>query len=392
MVKFVQINHNFMNCLKSKVCFGTYTVCPSSRISLQKSFKFSSLLSAFSLVYALLLFNGCSDDPVTAEGYVFETPRFNWRTTEINETGYIDFWAQDTSKMFLLDYDRRSLAVYSGGILNRFSAGNFEMVSMSGISQNEIMVFGISADTEITFIKFNGGGFENYPSGIYIPASYSNTFPACYVSSNEAWICSKKGIARLDGNIITAFQYPDSLTTPSDVFKSANGTMQFISYGTSSGQSIQRIYELQDTAFVKIYEMSIPERNSSRYELRELNGRSYILAYTEDEYNQIACFRILDGYNISEIICMNAGIYAFYGIAGTSFQNMALVAITSQNVYSSTRGILYWDGTVLSRELELPPPPVFMEYRYFINNPDNNTILMMYAVDNKTKLLTGTRK
>lgn len=381
-----------MNYLKSKVSLCTYTVCPSSQISPKQSFKIKSLLSVLSLMYSLLLISGCGEDPVTVKSYVFETARFNWRTSEINETGFIDFWAQDTSKIFLLDYYQRSLAMYSGGVLNRYNAGNFEMVSMSGISQNEIMIFGISSDTEITFIKFNGGGFENYPSGVNMPESYGNTFPACYVSSNEAWICSKNGIARLNGNSITAFQYPDSFTTPSDIFKSSSGTMQFISAGTSSGQSVQRIYELQDTAFVKVYEMSIPERNSSRYDLRELNGWSYILAYTDDEYNQIACFRILDGYNISEIICMNAGIYMFYGIAGTSFQNMALVAITNETVYNSKRGILYWDGVVLSRELELPPPPAFMEYRYLIRTPDNNTILMMYAGDNTTKILTGTRK
>jgi len=380
-----------MNYLKSKVCFSTYQACPSLQVNSKQSFKLISLLSVFCLLFAAVLFNGCDDDPVTTEKYVFETARFNWRSSEINETGFIDIWAQDTSQIYLLDHNQKSLALYSEGNLNRFSAGNFELVSMSGMSQNDIMLFGISADTEITFIKFNGGGFEYYPSGVFMPETYGNVFPGCYLSINEAWICSKKGIARLIGNSISTYQYPDSITTPSDIFKSSNGAIQFICAGTSSGQNVQRIYELRDTAFVKVYEISIPERSLTRYDLRELNGRSYILVYTQDEYNQIVCFRILEGYNISEISCMNAGLYFFYGIAGLSFQNTAFVAVTTETVFGSTRGILYWNGIVLSKELELPQPSFIMEYPYLIEMPDNNTILVLQGEDNNTKIFKGKR-
>jgi hypothetical protein len=322
----------------------------------------------------------------------FDAPRFSWRTIELTESGFIDIWALDTNNIFLLNYSEKSLYKISGGNVDHFNAGNYEMFSMAGISENEIYIFGESYAYELTFIKWNGAGFEYFPTGVFL-SEYSNPwFRGCIGNSNEAWLCSQKGIAKLEGGNITTYLYPDSNMTVLDIFETPDNKIQIICERSLPGEYLQSLFELQDTTFTKIFDFTQPISSYFDYTyLKELNGYKYGLTFNQNNNYGLICFKNFSGAGFSDNFCINKGISLSIPV-GSNFQDLTFIAYTEESVFEHSRkGILNWNGIVLSREIELPAPGFFGDNDK-IFSANANTIIVLCQGRFPVKIFVGTRK
>jgi len=371
----------------------TNKTCPSLKQFNNISNRDSTLFVMLLILISIINFSGCKDDPVTVDGYVFAAPRFNWRTIDINNAGGVDIWARDTNRIYLLDDMRNSLFVITGGNANQYNTGNYDMFSMTGVSENELIIFGLSPESELTFIKWNGGGFEYFPSGVYLPEYFERWFLGCVGNQNESWICSKKGIVKLEGNTVTTYSYPDSTMNFNDIFRSSDNKIQIICEGSLPGQYVQKIYELQDTAFVQTFEFMEPLGNTNgRILIKELNGITFGLTFNQNDIYGMVCFKHFNGTGFTDNFCLDAGLYNIKVIAGSNFQDFSIIASTDEYVFENTqKGLLYWDGFVLSREVELPVPMI-LEYDFKLISANESTFLVMYDSGASTRILAGTRK
>lgn len=394
MVKFVQINHNFMNCLKSKVCFGTYTVCPSLRIISQCLFKLRPLFSVLGLAYTLLLLNGCSDDPVSVDKPIFRSQQFNWQTTEIRQGCFSDLWAEEANIVYLLNKNDKSLYKLSDKILTQLYAGDYHLFSMDAISENAIYIFGLSPNFQITFIKWNGSAFEYIPSGVFLDQYGSLWMRGCATGQDEAWICSQTSIIRSQGGNITTYDYPDSTMVPREIFKNPGGNIQMICETYVSEQHIQRVYELRNNSFTEMYELSEPYwGNTTRTFINQLEGNVYQLVYISDGESSRFCLKNYDGSAFHEMYCIGNTISYIHELGGSIIGELILYGETYLGPYEAPKREIYtWNGTFLSREIDMPQPSMIGDYIVMIKSVNPGLVHIMHNGEGFTTILTGTRK
>lgn len=394
MVKFVQITHNFMNYLKSKVCFGTHTNYPSSKSSLNRflgAFKF--LLSCFAFV-GVFFIHGCSDEPVSVDKQIFRTQQFNWQTTEIQQGNFSDIWADESNVVYMLSFFDKSLYKLSDKTLSQFYAGEYNLYSMDAVSRNAIFIFGISQYLQITFVKWNGSGFEYIPSGVFLNQYGGSGIQGCAIDQDEAWICSQKGIVRNQGGNITTYDYPDSSMVPKEIFKSPGGNIQIICENYVQGRHIQKIYELQNNTFTEIYDLSEPyPESTTRTLIGQLNGIVFQQVYKFEGASASICLKSYVGSAFNEMYCLGNKINMIRKLDGNIFGELILYGETYQGPYQyPKRQIFTWNGTFLSREIEMPNPSMITDYNVIIKSVNPDLVHIMHNWEGFTKILTGTRK
>ncbi len=383
-----------MNYPKSKVCFGTYTNCPSSLYSLNK---FSRALKYFlaSFTFAGVFYiHGCSDAPVSVDKQIYLTQQFDWRTTEIQQGNFSDLWADESNVVYLLSFFDKSLYRLSDKTLNQFYAGEYNLYSMDAVSENAIYIFGISQNFQITFIKWIGTGFEYIPSGVFLDQYGGSGIRGCAIDQDEAWICSQKGIIRSQGGNITVYNYPDSLMMPRAIFKSPAGNIQIICENYVSELHIQKIYELQNNSFTEVYELAEPyPGNSTMTLINQLNGIVFQLVYKFEGASSSICLGSYVGSAFNEMYCFGNKIDIIHELDGSIFGELILYGETYQGPYQTPkREIFTWNGTFLSREIEMPDPPAIMDYNVKIKSVNPSLVHIMHNGEGITKILTGTRK
>ena len=383
-----------MNYLKSKVCFSTHQTCPSFPVSINRSPSILKFLFVCFALVGVIFIHGCSDELVSVDKQIFRTQQFNWQTTEIQQGNFTDLWADRSNVVYMLSYDDRSLYKLSDKNLTQFYAGDYNLYSMDAVSENAIYIFGISQDFQLTFIKWNGSGFEYIPSGVFLDQYGSSWMRGCVITPDEAWICSQTSIIQSQGGNITTYIYPDSTMVPKSIFKSPGGKIQVICEKYISGLHIQKIYELQDGSFAEVYEHAEPYlQSTTRTFIGQLNGSVFQQVYKFEGESASICVRSYDGSAFNEMYCLGNKINMIRELDGNLFGELILYGETYQDPYQyPKRQIFTWNGTFLSREIEMPDPPAIMDYQVKIKSVNPDLVHIMHNGEELTKILTGTRK
>jgi hypothetical protein len=369
------------------------------------------------LLFSFLL-SACKDDvivvPPPPQGEDFAPPRFNWRAMEINNIGFADIWAQDTNNIYLLSHYDKSLYIVSHGIVTTYYVGNYYLTQIKGLSNNEIYIFAAGyASNLLTIIKWNGGGFEYYPTDITVTTGVSAlTIRGCAVSSNEVWALSIDGINRFNGFKMTDYSFgdpTDSLVVPIDLFLSDNHKIQYIANNADTGNNQNRLYEFRDTGFVKIYEDQIVTHMTL---LREVGGVNFGLQLN---YNVplpgTVCIKYFTGSSFTDYFCYNNKISTKFttGVSknpvGTNLQSFIFLAQANELIFNTITpvidqvevGILHWDGNKVSKEIGVhgyENSYDFEHYILFAINQDNYLILEPFYPNNpmSNTLYIGTKK
>ena len=341
----------------------------SRKISIKK---FKNIF--YLLLPLLFLFSSCKDDPVTVTED-FAPPRFNWRTVDINQNqnpGFADIWAMDTNNIYLLNHYDKSLYIVSHGFVTTHYIGNYFLTQMKGISNSEIYIFAAgNASNLLTIIKWNGGGFEYYPTDIIIKTGASAlTIRDCVVSYNEIWVLSMDGICRFDGSKITNYSFGDPnapLLVPLDIFLSDNQRVQYIAYNQDTANQQNRLYEFADSGFVKIYEGTNNPFGRTLLILNEVGGVKFGLQLNQplgEPYS--VCIKYFTGSSFSDYFCYNNLIGSRHptGVTsqnpvGTNLQSFIFLAEAHETIFTAFDsipvkvGILHWDGNKVSKEIGL---------------------------------------
>jgi len=352
------------------------------------------------LILLSLIFSACKDNPVTIQED-FAPPRFNWRTIDINQNmnpGFADIWALDTNNIYLLNHYDKSLYIVTHGIITSHYIGNYYLTQMKGLSNNEIYIFAAGyASRLLTIIKWNGGGFEYYPTDITVTNGVSAlTIRGYTVSPNEVWAASLDGICRFDGINMTDYSFgepSDSLLLPIDIFLSSNNKIQYIANNMDTANEQDRLYEFADTGFVKIYQGTINPFGRTLLLLREVGGFKFGLQLNQplgELYS--VCIKYFTGSSFTDYFCYNDLIGSKHstGVSqnpvGTNLQSFIFFAESSHDLIfylpgdtiPSRVGILHWDGNRVSKEIGFEVYITSYDFEHYILfsiNEDNYLIL-----------------
>ncbi len=345
--------------------------------------KFLQNINLFVLVlFAVCLF-ACKDDPVTVNEVEFDPPRFNWRSYEVNYQGqgFSGLWAKDTNNIFLINYYDALLIKLSHGIQSGFNLGDYFISDIKGISENEVYIFGVKhyPDSRLTIIKFNGAGFEFYPTNIVITGTNGYWIKGCVFNNSEIWACSPNGIVKFDGASMTYYNYDDPLLIPMHFYVSPNNKLEYI-YERFQSDSVlyTGYYEFIDTSFVKAFEIvGNPYILNTFTFLNEINGNKIGLRYNFSPKS--LCVENFANNSFSTYFCYSnkitdAGTTEFGGFRGMGLQNFIFIATSSEYIYDppSRMGILHWDGNKVSKEIGMAPynsPNHFSTHILFCLNP-----------------------
>jgi hypothetical protein len=364
------------------------------------------LLSIFSLV----ILHSCKDNPITPSED-FAPSRFYWRSIDIQGTGFSGAWATDTNKIFLLNYYNKSLYVVSNGIISNYYVGEYYLNEIKGLSNNEVYLFGTGiSDQKLTIIKWNGGGFEYYPSGIKVTGNNSSRVKGCSINSNDIWILSQNGIIKYNGTNLINYPYNDSLLEPIDIFLSNENKNQYISIRYFNESYIQQsLYELHDTAFVCIYNYKGAINPPRTYIfLQQLSGYK-IGIEPNDDIKKLCIYDFRDS-SFTNYFCFNNKIVTDYwevqsnNPVGINPQNFIIMVEAKDNIFNSQKepgilsrvGLLHWDGKIVSKEIGLPSIISPYPYEaYILHNINPNSYLVLCPVSpnvGNSTLYIGTKK
>lgn len=322
------------------------------------------------IVYTFLIFSfySCSDDSVTPPADDFDPPRFNWRAESIYYYGFAGMWAMDTSKIFLLNHYNRNLYIVSGGNTTMQYIGGYYLNEIKGLSNNEVYIFATGFDGYMTLIKWNGAGFEYYPTDIFVTGFGLNFVRGCTVNSNEIWILSWSGICKFDGSKMTDYSYEDSLLNPplipEDLFLSNENKVQYMAIRfIDTAYTQQALFEFRDTGFVRIYnDIRSPYPTGSFTSLQEVGGYKFGM---EKNYSPpYLCIDNFNGTSFTNYFCFNNKIRdtwcARIGQAGVNLQNFMTIAQATESIFDisffgkkikTNFGILHWNGSKASKEI-----------------------------------------
>jgi hypothetical protein len=369
------------------------------------------------LLFLPFFIYSCKDDPVTPTED-FAPSRFNWRTVDINQNqnpGFADIWAMDTNNIYLLNHYDKSFYIVSHGFVTTHYIGNYFLTQMKGISNSEIYIFAAgNASNLLTIIKWNGGGFEYYPTDIIIKTGASAlTIRGCVVSYNEIWALSMDGICRFDGSKITNYSFGDPnapLLVPLDIFLSNNQRVQYIAYNQDTANQQNRLYEFADTGFVKIYEGTNNPFGRTLLMLKEVGGVKFGLQLNQplgELYS--VCIKYFTGSSFSDYFCYNDLIGSIHstGVSqnpvGSNLQSFIFFAEANKPLFTvfdsigSRVGILHWDGNKVSKETGLFDVNTSYDFEHhvlFAINQENYLILNPFKYYNTaiSLLYIGTKK
>ena len=367
------------------------------------------------LLFAFLL-SACKDDVVTPpQGEDFAPPRFNWRAMQINNIGFADIWAQDTNNIYLINHYDKSLYIVSHGTVTTYYVGNYYLTQLKGLSNNEIYLFGANNSSGLlTVIKWNGGGFEYYPTDIIVTTAVSALFiRGCAVSSNEIWALSMNGISRFDGSKMTDYPYgePSNSLTPIDIFLSDNHKIQYIAVNADTANELNKLYEFADTGFVKIYEGTINPFGRTLLLLREVGGVNFGLQFNQQLGEPgTVCIKYFNGSSFTDYFCYNDVIsFSWWtGVSknpvGVNLQSFIFLAQANNAIFyllgdtiTNRVGILHWDGNKVSKEIGLSGYESGYDFEHcipFAINRDNYLVLEPYYPNEplKNTLYIGSKK
>ena len=329
----------------------------------------STLITIKIFIGAAVLFNAClfmscSEEVVIINTEDFDPPRYNWRAMVINDYGFSDLWAQDTNKVFLLNHNDKSLNIISGGNIEEHYVGEYGLDKIQGLSNNEVYIFGSTwfPDNRLSIIKWNGGGFEYYHTEIIL--STAKGIKGLAVNSNEIWIISLKGICKYDGNGLIYYTHPDSQLIPTSLFLYNNNKVQYIAGKYVDPENIQQcLFEFRDTGFVRIYNyIGNPNINMTYTFLNEIGGFKYGLELKQPlNTDWSICMHYFSGSSFMPYFCFNGKIHTTWATwsnnpVGFNLQSFIILVETDRNVFDTTRiGILHWNGSAVSKELQLSP-------------------------------------
>jgi len=364
-----------------------------------------------------MILHSCKDDPLSPVQDDFDPPRFNWRTVEIpRRFGFADIWAMDTSRIFLLNHDNRSLYIYSGGRTDVYNVGNYYLNEIKGLSNSEVYIFGTQIGGNMTIIKWNGAGFEYYSTTIHVFGSGVYYVRGGVVSSNEVWIASQDGISMFDGVSMTNYFYEDSLMIPNFIFRSIDNKIQYIAERWADTSYIQEsLFEFRDTGFVRVFNyIGDPFPHGSYTFLVQVGGfKLGLKLYDRPKYS--VCVENFTGTSFSPYFCYPKIINSTYrsvspatGFVGSSPQNLMLVVQASDIIFDppvgpdstirQTVGLVHWNGNRVSKEMGLLNYESPSDYDAFILhciNSDSYLVLTPYGyeINSESQLLhIGTKR
>ncbi len=360
-------------------------------------------LSIVASLFAIFCFYSCGDEAVMISKEEFDPPRFNWRGIDLPLTGYSDIWAQDTSNIYLINYYDRNLYKINNGNTSAFNAGNYGLNHMQGINNNEVYIFGTSANGFITIIKWDGAGFEHYPTNIGLGEYTSQGIKGYVRNSNEIWICCQMGIARFDGVNYQYFSTDDSTMMPQTIFLSEKNTIQYISMRIDETGIKHELYELNGNSFVKLYEdFEDPNVTRSSVFLKEIRGNKFGLEIKQPVgVSWSLCYLNFQNYSLSPGFCYNRKIQTFstdvrsINPAGASLNNYVMFIEAESGFFEHYRtGLIHWDGNKFSKEIGLSglARPSFSMFLLFNINESSYLFLEPHYSDATSKLYIGTRK
>lgn len=352
---------------------------PGLSLLIKKAVYFSCFLFLFSA--AALQITGCGDETVSTN-YNIDMPRFNWKTVSLNAENFNCIWARDTNNIYLMSNVGNKLFKLDNGHLTNYNIGNYYIKQLTG-NTNGVVIFALDEQGELRFIFWNGGAQE-VRTGIYIPDTLGNYFTGCATDDMGYWIASQSGIASYNGGDTTRYYVNDNMFIPKQIFKSRQNTIRV----TGESRNTQKIYELQDTTFVQIFE------NTGNYFLKVLRNEAY--GYFINENMTGPCFYNISGNSYIENFCINTNIPISFGsnISGTAFSDLFFY-VYSPALFNelSSFGILHWDGYKFSREFELySTPPGIGGTEFYFHSIDENIILILEGQYPSKKLYIGIRK
>lgn len=357
------------------------------------------------VIITAINFISCGDDTVTVTENEFDPPRFNWRSFELQNTGYADIWAQDTNNIFLLNHIYHSLYKLHNRNISTYYIGNYGLNQMQGISNNEIYIFGCESGITPTIIKWDGAGFTYYPTNITMPGSSGVNNKHFMRNSNEIWICTKKGIARFDGVNYNYFDYGDSTMTPDGIFLSERNSIQYFCSKVvdSTGEIEQALYELQDNTFIKIFEYSEnPNITRSYIYLKEIRGNKFGIKINYSVgANWSMCYYDFNNYSFSFGYCFSSKFITLQtdvrsiNPVGTNLNNYIMFIESESGFFEHYRtGFVHWNGYKFSKEFGLSGAgyPFYEEYILFNINESSYLLLQPNIVEARNTLYIGTKK
>lgn len=352
---------------------------PRLSLLIKKAVYFSFFLSIFSA--AALQFSGCGDDTVSSN-FNIDMPRFNWKTVSLNAENFNCIWARDTANIYLMSNVGNKLFKLTNGYLTNYNIGNHFIKQLSG-NANNVVIFALDESGEMKFVIWNGAAQE-VRTGIYIPDTLGNYFTGCATDDMGYWIASQSGIASYNGGVTTRYYVNDNMFVPKQIFKSQQNTIRI----TGESRNTQKIYELQDTAFVQIFE------NTGNYYLKVLRNEAY--GYFFNENMPGPCFYNLSGNSYVENFCINTNIPISFGnnLTGTAFSDLFFY-VYSHALFNelSSMGILHWDGYKFSREFEFEvEQPGIGNSATDLYSIDENNLIILDGQFPRMKLYVGTKK
>jgi hypothetical protein len=355
------------------------------------------LLSIF--ISSMLILSACSDDPVTPQEPEFDPPRFNWRSMEVPGDGYAGMWALDTNNIYLVNIHNNLLYHISNGNLNSYNYGNYGINEIEGISENEVYLFGAVPypDNNLTIIKWNGSGFEYYPTGILV--NEGRTIRGCVVSSGEVWIGSEAGLSRFNGITLQNYSYENPDVLLKNMLLSSENKVQYISERLFNETTVQQsLYEFRDSGFVLLYdEITNPFPGYSS--LNEINGIKYGLKL--NRLDRTVCFENFTGTAFSEMFCLNSKVTVTVSTqsnnpVGISLQEfISFVEVSSIEIFvpGYRSGVIHWNGVRPSAEIGLSNGFISEYERPLVHSIDANTYLVLEPQNPANRVLfIGTRK
>jgi hypothetical protein len=367
-------------------------------------FNFSfTLLPIILIILLSAFFISCGEDAATQPEPEFDPPRFNWSSMDLLNTGYSDIWAQDTSNIYMTNYYDRNLCRISNGNITVFNAGNYGLNHMQGLSNNEIYIFGCSSDGLVTLIKWDGAGFNYYPTNINLTGYSFMGIKGYARNSNEVWICCQTGIALFDGVNYQYFSSDDSTMMPQTIFLSENNTIQYISQRIDESGIKHALYELRGNSFVKLFEyFKDPSITRSSVFLKEIRGIKFGIEVKQPiGANWSICFLNFQNYSFSQAFCFNSMIQNLstevrpINPAGTNLNNYVMFVEAESGFFEHYRtGLIHWDGNKYSKELGLSGAagPSFSTFLLFNINESAYLFLEPHYFDATSKLYIGTKK
>lgn len=365
--------------------------------------KILNIAAFFTVIIVAVNFISCGDETVTVVEEEFDPPRFNWRSFELNNTGYADIWALDTNNIFLLNHYYQCFYRINNGVISTYNIGPYGFNQMQGISNNEIYIFGSANGITPSIIKWDGAGFTSYPTKITMPGSSGINNKHFLRNSNEIWICTKMGIAKFDGEDYEYFDYDDSTMTPVGIFLSERNAIQYICTKIdNTGEFTQSLYELQGNIFIKLFEYTHnPNIIRSTIYLKEIRGNKFGIKINQPlGANWSMCYNDFNNNAFSQRFCFSDEIQYFASDVrsnnpvGYNINNYMMLAVSGTGIFYNYRtGIIHWNGNKFSKELGVGGTgyPFYEEYILFNINESSYLILEPHIVDGKSTLYIGTR-